>query len=349
MSTTNQKRILRSISNIIILVVNIIFFTACDNSGEVTSPNEESEELIGNWIKRSDFEGIARSDASIFIIEGKAYLFGGYNGIKRLNDFWEYDIENDSWTQKSDFPGVARNSAVAFSIANKGYIGTGFDGTNLLNDFWEFNPASNEWTQKADFAGSARYGAVAFALNNVGYVGTGYGTDYLMDFYKYDPNSDSWTADTGFKGSKRAFATTFVVDNKAYVVCGINNSSYLTDFWMFDPSTDSWTEKAKIANETAESFDDEYNIKRMCAVALVIDDKVYLSSGESGSLRSDTWEYNPVTDLWAEKTAFEGSSRSGAVGFSYNNRGFILTGRSSSYYFDDMYEFKPNENYYELD
>ena len=128
-----------------------------------------------------------------------------------------------------------------------------------------------------------------------------------------------------------------------------NNGSYVTDFWMFDPSTESWTEKAQIADKTDESFDDDYNIKRINAVALVIDDKVYLSTGESGSLRSDTWEYNPITDRWNEKTAFEGSSRSGAVGFSYNNRGFILTGRSASYYFDDMYELMPNDEYDEYD
>ena len=170
-----------------------------------------------------------------------------------------------------------------------------------------------------------------------------------MDFYKYNPSSDSWTAGTSIKGSKRAFATTFIYDSKAYVVCGINNGSYVTDFWMFDPSTETWSEKAQIADKTDESFDDDYNIKRMNAVALNINDKIYLSTGESGSLRSDTWEYNPITDRWYEKTAFEGTSRSGAVGFSYNNRGYILTGRSSTYYFDDMFEFMPEEEYDEYD
>lgn len=351
MSMTNHNCCLWPVRILIALIPSVITLTGCNDTASTDQTVEETEELVGNWIKRSDFGGIARSDASSFVIDGKAYIMCGYNGKKRLTDTWEYDIENDSWMQRADLPATERSSAVAFAIADKGYIGTGYDGKGYLNDFWEFDPTTNGWEQKADFAGSARYGAVAFTLNNTGYVGTGYDNTYLADFYKYTPATDSWTQSTTIDGSKRAFASSFVYDNKAYVVCGINNGNYITDFWMFDPTTATWIEKAQIADNlnASESFDDTYDIKRMNAVALVIDDKVYISTGESGSLHSDTWEYNPATDRWYEKTAFEGSDRSGAVGFSYNNRGFILTGRTSTYYYDDMYEFKPNDKYYEYD
>jgi predicted porin len=38
-----------------------------------------------------------------------------------------------------------------------------------------------------------------------------------------------------------------------------------------------------------------------------------------------------------------------AVGFSIDNVGYITTGRSSSYYFDDIWAFDPNAEYEEED
>lgn len=314
------------------------------------SCSKDEEDLIGNWVKSSDFEGVARGDASVFIVENKVYVFGGYDGKKRLKDIWEYDFNQGYWTQKAEFTGAARSSAVAFAIADKGYIGTGYDGEKYLRDFWEFDPINNKWTEKATFRGSARYGAVAFSLNGVGYLGTGYDGNYLKDFYKYNPNTDTWDESVSIMGSKRAFANSFIIDNKAYVVCGMNNGSYVTDFWVFDPATSSWEAKAHITNKTDEKFDDDYKtINRLNAVSLVINGKAYIAVGEAGSLVKNTWEYNPITDRWTERTAFEGTARSAAVAFAINNRGFVLTGRSSSYYFDDMWEFKPNDEYNKYD
>lgn len=329
-----------------ILIYSILFLSL----GFLFSCSDDDEDLVGNWIRRSDFEGVARSDASTFVINKKAYIFGGYDGKKRLKDIWEYNFEQEYWTQKAEFAGVARSAATAFASSDKGYVGTGYDGEKYLNDFWEYDPDNNVWAQKANFKGSARYGALAFYLNGTGYIGTGYDGNYLMDFYKYNAQNDTWTDGVSIRGSKRSFATTFIIDNKAYVVGGLNNGSYVTDFWMFNPDDDAWTEKAQISNKTDDSFDDDYTtINRLNTVSFVINDLAYLATGEAGSLVSNTWEYNPISDRWTERTAFEGTSRTGAVGFSINNRGFVLTGRSASYYFDDMWEFKPLEEYNQYD
>ncbi|HEX2630479.1 MAG TPA: hypothetical protein VHM26_15775, partial [Chitinophagaceae bacterium] len=63
---------------------------------------------------------------------------------------------------------------------------------------------------------------------------------------------------------------------------------------------------------------------------------------KSSSLTSTTWQYDPSNDLWKEKTAFEGSARTGSVAFSVGNRGFVMTGRSGSLSFDNMYELQPD-------
>lgn len=330
---------------LIVLSLSLLCLPSCSG---------DDDDLVGNWIRRSDFAGPVRGDASCFVINRKAYVVGGYDGKKRLNDIWEYNYDQGAWSQKADFPGTARSSAFAFASEDNGYYGTGYDGINYYKDFWEFDPVDNKWTEKSDFPGGARYGVTAFYLNGTGYAGTGYSSNYYMDFYKYNPDTNTWETGVDIQGTKRAFASNFIIDNKAYVVGGVNNGNYVTDFWMFDPDSQSWIEKAQIADKTDYDFDDDYTtITRLNAVTFVIDGLAYLATGESGGLNKYTWEYNPISDRWKERTEFEGTSRTAAVGFAIDNRGFLLTGRStsssSSLYFDDMWELKPKDEYNEYD
>ena len=113
---------------------------------------------------------------------------------------------------------------------------------------------------------------------------------------------------------------------------------------MYDPVADTWTEKRQLTNVSTDSYDDTYtSIIRYNGVALVMNNLAYITTGENPSLTSTTWEYNPVTDLWTQKTGFEGSARTGAVAFTLNNRGFVMTGRSGSLSFDNCYEWHPND------
>jgi N-acetylneuraminic acid mutarotase len=307
--------------------------------------NNEDETVYGDWVKVSDFDGVARSDAASFSIGEKGYVIGGYDGKNRLSDVWEYNAGQDYWTQKAAFPGAARNTATAFSLEGKGYLGTGYDGDAYLQDFWEYDPETNVWTRRADFGGSARSGAVSFSVDGYGYLGTGYDGNFLKDIWKYDPATDTWTQIVSVGGSKRNCATAFVHDSKAYIVCGVNNGSYITDFWRYDPQSGTWTKMRDIANKSDEDYDDDYNIARSNALAMIIGDRIFITCGESGSLRADTWEYHPATDTWEATTDFEGTTRTGAVTIHTASRAFVLTGRSSTYRFDDMWEFLPDAEY----
>ncbi len=310
--------------------------------------DDDDEDLLGNWIRRSDFDGVIRSNATSFVIGQNGYMFGGYDGSDQLRDLWQYNSTENYWYAKADLPseGAARNSAAGFSIGTKGYIGTGSDGLNALKDFWEYDSEANKWTQKNDFSGVKRYAAVGFSLGSYGYMGCGYDKNYFKDIYRYHPEDDTWET-VPFEGQKRAGAAAFVIDDKAYLLGGDNNQSYVYDFYMFDGET--WTKKRDIANTSDDSYDDDYSIVRSYGVAFAINSRGYITTGSSGSLRSDTWEYDPIKDVWEEKTSFEGATRSGAVGFSFGTRGFVTTGKSSGYRFDDIYEFLPFEEYEEYD
>lgn len=316
----------------------LISFNACEKS------SSDDEDLIGNWKRSSEFEGVGRTEAVTFTINDKVYVGGGFDGTNRLNDFWEFNQSTGTWLRKAPFPGTARNSAVAFAVNGIGYVGTGYDGLNKLKDFWQYNPATDTWTQIADFGGTARYGAVAFSIGTKGYVSTGYDGNYLKDLWEYNPANNTWSQLASLAGSKRTDAVAFVYNNKAYIVTGVNNGSYLNDFWVYDPTTNSWEEKRKINSSSDEDYDDDYGdyITRSNASVFIMNNNAYISNGYRSGVIGSTWRYDIANDLWKEKTSFEGTAREGALGFSSNNRGYITTGANSSSRFDDLWEFFPD-------
>lgn len=327
-----------------ILLFSLLLVSGCKKEDSST------EDLIGNWIKLSDFEGVPRSDAVAFTIGDKAYVGTGYDGADRLNDFWQYDPELNNWTRKADFPGIARNGAVGFGTDTKGYIGTGYDGVNRLKDFYEYDPLTDTWSQISDFGGTARYGAVAFAINNKGYVGTGDDGNFLKDLWEYDPATNQWTQKISLIGGKRRDAVAFVIDGKGYICTGVDNGAYESDFFEYDPETGRWDTKRSIVNKSDDDYDDDYSgITGTSKVAFSINGKGYIAAGGAGTAGTAVWEYDPTSDLWTQKTSLEASGRSEAVGFSIGDLGYVTTGRNGSYYFDDMWGFQPNSDQVDSD
>ncbi|WP_423127668.1 Kelch repeat-containing protein [Gaoshiqia sp. Z1-71] len=311
----------------------------------------DDEDLVGNWARLGDFNGNPRAGAISGTIGNEAFIGTGYDGENYLVDFWKYDVSKDNWSQMAKFEGVGRRSAVAFTASGKLYVGTGYDGTSRLKDFWAYNPTDNTWTRIEDFGGTARRGAVAFSINNIGYVATGDDTNYLKDMWAYNPATDEWTESTSVGGSKRRDAVVFVINNKAYIAGGVNNGLYVSDFHSFDPETEIWSKLRNISDNTAEAFDDDYNMERTFAVAFAVNGKGYIATGGKGSPGTTTWEYDPLTDLWQEKTSLEGAARQEAVAFVLNDVAFVGLGRNSSYYFEDIWRFEPNaeQNDYDND
>jgi N-acetylneuraminic acid mutarotase len=303
------------------------------------SSDDDSYER-GNWVERSVFDGIPRSNVAGFVIDNSGYTGTGYDGDDYLNDFWEYDMDGNYWVQKADFPSAARSSATGFSIDGKGYLGTGYDGDTELNDFWQYDPDSNTWGQKADFGGGLRRAAISFAANGSGYIGTGYdGDNDKKDFWKYNPTSNEWTELVGFGGDKRKDATAFVIDNMVYLGTGVSNGLYKEDFWKFDPTTEVFTKLTDLDD------DDDYTIVRSNATSFSVDGLGYIAVGYKGGVISTTWEYDPNADTWEEITSFEATARQDAIGFSNGNRAFVMLGRSGSLYLDDGYELFPQQEY----
>jgi N-acetylneuraminic acid mutarotase len=324
-----------------ILFNNISCFKKCCELGE--GP--------GNWIKRSQLNPIGRSEAISFTIDQFVYVGTGLGGQNNsLGDFWKYDQFTDSWKQVAGLPaGSERSSAVGFSIDGIGICGTGYNGSDYLKDFFRFDPTANEWTKlNSAFPGNSRSEAVAFSIGHAGYIGTGYdGSQPLSDFYQYDLTNDQWTA-LSFNGQPRFSAVVMVIYDKAYLVTGTNGKSLMIDMWVFDPglSDSNWRTLNPIINSSSEYFDDSYvSIARSNGAAFIIGDKGYISTGQwQDTLINYCYEYDFATDIWIEKTPFEGPVTAGATGFSLNGRGYLLTGKTKSgqtMQSDYLWEFQP--------
>lgn len=322
------------------LIVTFSVIALLISSCNIFSSDSDDDEW-GDWWKVSSFEGISRSNATMFTINGKGYVGTGYDGSDRLNDFWEYNPDQNFWTQKADFPGPPRSAAVGFSAAGKGYLGTGYNDDiqgDYLDDFWAYDPETNSWQQVADFGGSARYGAVAFSLGSYGYVGTGNDDNYLKDFWRYDPGADQWSQIVSIPGEKRMDATAFVINDTAYVGTGTNNGLYEADFWSYEPEG-GWT---RLHNIDEDEDEETLAIPRGNALGFSLNGKGYITLGERSGVRSDIWEYDPVTDTWSDDLAnFEGTSRRDAVGFAIGDRAYLGTGTNGSSRYDDFWAFDP--------
>lgn len=317
-----------------------LIFTAILISLVTISCSSDDDFERGNWVRRSVFDGIPRTNAVSFTVGNKGYMGTGYDGDDYLSDFWAYDIDGNFWVQKADFPGIPRSAAVAFAIGEKGYLGTGYDGDFELNDFWEYDTGTNSWSRKADYAGGVRREAIGFGVANHGYIGTGYdGSNDRKDFYKYNPVEDQWEELLGFGGEKRRSGTYFMIEDLVYIGTGESNGIYKDDFWVFDPETEIFTKKEDLDEE------DDYSIIRSRAVGFEQQGLGYIATGYHGGALSSIWEYNPKNDDWEEITPLEGVMRQDGISFSTGDRSFVGMGRSGTIYLDDIYQLFPQQEY----
>jgi hypothetical protein len=88
-------------------------------------------------------------------------------------------------------------------------------------------------------------------------------------------------------------------------------------------------------------------VRRHDELALVKDSKAYLIGGVAscGATVGSVYEFDANTLTWDQKTTFEGSPRSLAAGFVLDGRLFVGTGQNGSSRYDDIWEFKPDEEY----
>lgn len=159
----------------------------------------------------TEYPGQGRYEAAAFVLNGKAYVGGGWGDGRNLRDFWEFvpplnNTDSGTWKFVGYFKGKSRIEATAFAIGGKGYYGMGYhfaEGSEpfayYLDDWWEFDPnAADPWRQRTSFQGGYRSRALGFGIGASGYAGGGLVNrldstqtivteGLLPDFWKYTP------------------------------------------------------------------------------------------------------------------------------------------------------------------
>jgi DNA-binding CsgD family transcriptional regulator len=140
----------------------------------------------------------AVSAYALAVLDGKVYLFGGWDGEKALNKVYMYDPDTDHWQLKTSMP-TARASAGAAISGGKIYIIGGYDGKKALTINEVYTPeldnlGSDPWETGKPLP-IGRYGLGASSLADVIYVNGGKDTqgNVVSTPLQFNPDNRSWS------------------------------------------------------------------------------------------------------------------------------------------------------------
>ncbi len=345
---------------ILAVFVILIISTGCEKeiheislpqTNENNSAVESPSSLHGLGTRLYDSPGGGRKYAVSFNLRSKIYMGFGFNHTGPIYDFWECDFgkvyadwdltTKNLWTELPGFPGsfsknvVTEGTPLGFAVNGKGYVlpGAFWENGNLVIEFWEFDPETNSWSKKADPpVALARGSATGFSIGTKLYVGTGetyFENEWKLynDFWEWDQSTDTWTKKNDFPGAARAHATGFSIENKGYIglggEIGMGGGPVYQDFWEYNQETDKWTRKADFPGSQV-----------IGNVAFSVKNNGYMVAGwdplsESPSTH-EIWEWNQISDSWTKIGDFAGVYRTGSVGGSLGNQGYLLTGQNLS-------------------
>jgi hypothetical protein len=227
-------------------------------------------------------------------------MFGGL-GAGELRDLWEWNSATDTWTNRTpagDKPNARGCASMVFDSIRKNLVlfgGCGYTGTAYVDyaDVWEWNPTTGTFTNRS---GSKN--------------GPGYRGDQGMVFEK----------STG----------------KVLLFGGIPSDSANTgasavafgDTWEWDPAQGKWTQLQPVSSpsaryESALVWDSQRNR------AVLFGGMELPQVGLSGVPKQDTWEWDPATQNWTNRTitGTKPSARYGhAMAYDTGRGVVVLTG-----------------------
>ena len=193
--------------------------------------------------------------------------------------------------------------------------------------FLSENLMSQTWNTRQSLPSTTRTSAGAFAIGNDGYiiggeVATG---GAIADFWKYNSLANNWSSMPAFPGVARTKPASFSINDIGYYGLGTDPS-----FYKFDPSLNQWLQ---LATPT-------FNLNYWNTTYFTIGTDAYFLPVNSTTVL----KYNTLTNTWSTlATNFPGVTRSGAVGFSINGKGYISCGLNTfaNPYLTDLWEFDP--------
>ena len=169
------------------------------------------------WQRVADMPEWATRTAS-FVINGKAYVFGGLTASagNGANSLYCYDPQTNSWTKKASMPAAGRMDALSFVHNNKAYVLGGHEVYNnpVSQQCWTYDPQTDVWTRLADLPSSVELEGHAYRIGNMFYAPTtSYGT------IEFDPATNVWRVlQSGPQTRFAALHSSYRWDNMMYLI-----------------------------------------------------------------------------------------------------------------------------------
>jgi len=243
------------------------------------------------------------------------------NNLSGLNPGWTYLVKAFA----TNAVGMAFGPTLRFTTAEEP-VGTGI--------------------RKADFPGGPRYSAASFSIGSKVYVGIGYndGDWPVRGFWEWDLATNIWTRKADYPGNSTGLVVCFSIGTKGYIGTGndFKTNGFTNEFWEFDPGTDRWTQKASLPTAPARALAVGFSIGTKGYIG--IGDRDPFTDGNLPGYYQDFWEWDQMTNIWTKKADFPGNTRTGAVGFSIGNKGYIGLGSAGTTFSREFWEWDQAAN-----
>ena len=228
-----------------------------------------------------------------------------------------------SWTSVSSYNGDSRHHPITFSGNGYGFVIAGQNSLGeYLDDVHRYDSQTDTWEQLTDFPGGPRGFSHAVSDGQFAYVGFGsFGSDFPTDWWRYDIANNEWTAMADFPSGGRNHPALIMAGDKIYMGLGSNYMGNLGDWWQYDIETNSWSEKAEFENGN-----------RHHPFYFGIDGIAYVGFGHGNSnngnytIYNDFYKYDANADSWITLNDFPGEGRVAGTQFSFNGKGYVLSG-----------------------
>lgn len=209
-----------------------------------------------------------RSLHSVSYLNDYLFIFGGFDGESRINDFYKYSIKESEWRKiiTNDIPPTPRERHFSITHENSLFIFGGFDGSNRLNDFYEFNIENNTWQEVlysgSGFSPSPRHSTSGVIHDGNLYILFGYDGICRNDIHKFNFETNTWSeikkkgVSSWPKERYRTYAT--ISNNYIYTYGGHDGIRQLDDLWRFDIKNYKWEEIKCNSKLNLPSFRDSH-------------------------------------------------------------------------------------------
>jgi len=232
-----------------------------------------------------------------------------------------------AWSVRSPMPLATRgHSSAVYQERIFVFGGTSsYSGNQTFDSVFMYDPATNQWAPKAPMP-VGLYDSKAHTVGDKIYVFGGYGIGgFINAVQEYDPVNDSWSMKNPMPTYRYIFMSE-VVNGKVYVIGGqgtIDDGPWVSKKpWeykdhveIYNPQTDSWS--------TGKSAP----VVLAGGASGTMDGKIYIFGGDTGSIQSNNYIYDTVSDSWVQKSSSP-IKRNGHTCVAIGDKFILMGGRN---------------------